>query len=72
MAKHFWMLPTWLVEFEKEAEYKMSKLHPIRAALAIGAWGATIYFLASSIVIPDAWWAIVATVSTFYFVTAED
>jgi len=50
----------------------LSKIHPIRAALAVGAWGATIYFLAANIVIPDAWWAIVATVSTFYFVTAED
>ena len=47
------------------------KIHPIRASLAVGGWGATIYFLIAGIVIPDAWWAIVATITTFYF-TSND
>ncbi len=40
----------------------------IRPALALSSWGATIAFLATRITIPDAWWALVAAISTFYFV----
>lgn len=42
-------------------------IHPIRAALAVAAWGATIYMLVVGIPPPDAWWAIVSGVSVFYF-----
>ncbi len=40
----------------------------VRPTLAISAWLATIGFLAAGIAVPDAWWALVAAVSTFYFV----
>jgi len=42
-------------------------VHPVRAFLAVLAWGATVYFLAVGIEIPGAWWAIVGVVSTHYF-----
>ncbi len=48
-----------------------TNIHPIRASLAVGAWGATIYFLIVGVSVPDAWWAVVAMISTFYF-TGQD
>jgi len=39
----------------------------VRPTLAISGWLATIYFLAAGIAIPDAWWAIVAAFSAYYF-----
>jgi len=47
------------------------KIHPVRAVLAVAAWGATIYFLAVDISMPDAWWAIVGAVSVFYFTSSS-
>lgn len=43
------------------------KIHPIRAALAISAWGATIYFITVGITLSEAWWALVGGISVFYF-----
>lgn len=40
----------------------------VRPFLAISCWAATIAFLATGINVPDAWWALVAAISTFYFV----
>lgn len=49
-----------------------NKIHPIRAALALVAWGATVYFLLVGIDIPDAWWAIVGGISVFYFTGTKE
>ena len=47
----------------------MEKLRSVvRPVLAISSWFATIGFLATGILIPDAWWALVAGINTFYFV----
>lgn len=40
----------------------------VRPFLAISCWAATIAFLSAGMSVPDAWWALVAAVSTFYFV----
>ena len=40
----------------------------VRPCLALSAWLATIGFLAARFEIPDAWWALVAAIQTFYFV----
>jgi len=40
----------------------------VRPVLAISTWGATIFFMAKGTTIPDAWWALVGTITTFYFV----
>ena len=40
----------------------------VRPLLALSCWVATIAFLAANVAIPEAWWALVAAVSTFYFV----
>jgi len=50
----------------------LPKIHPIRATLAVAAWLATIAFLVLKIEIPDAWWSIVAAITTFYFVQSRE
>jgi len=40
----------------------------VRPTLAISSWIATIIFLATGVNIPEAWWALIAAISTFYFV----
>jgi len=40
----------------------------VRPFLAIVSWCATIAFLVMGIQIPDAWWAVVSAITTFYFV----
>lgn len=44
----------------------------VRPTLAISAWLATIAFLSRGIPIPDAWWSIVAALTTFYFVQRHE
>jgi hypothetical protein len=44
----------------------------VRPLLALSSWVATIAFLATNVAIPEAWWAIVAAISTFYFVQRRD
>ena len=44
----------------------MKDIHPIRACLAIGAVGATIYMVIAGMAIPDAWWVIVTGLALFY------
>lgn len=46
--------------------------HPVRGLLAVSSWLATIYFLAVGIIIPDAWWAIVAGINVFYFIDSKE
>ncbi len=43
-----------------------TKIHPIRAALAVIALAATIYMLIAGLAIPDAWWIIVTGLTLFY------
>jgi len=40
----------------------------VRPTLAISAWGATIIFMILKIEIPEAWWALIGSITTFYFV----
>jgi hypothetical protein len=44
----------------------------VRPFLAISCWAATIAFLAAGMDVPEAWWALVAAVSTFYFVQRHE
>jgi hypothetical protein len=44
----------------------------VRPFLAISCWCATIAFLSAGMGVPDAWWALVAAVSTFYFVQRHE
>lgn len=47
------------------------KLHPIRAALAVITIGVTAYLLIEGIEVPDAWWAFLGVVGTFYFMSNQ-
>lgn len=42
------------------------KLNPVRASLAIGSVGATIYMIVVGISVPEAWWIIVTGLAMFY------
>ena len=44
----------------------------VRPTLAVSAWLATIAFLATGTPLSDAWWSIVATLTTFYFVQRHE
>ncbi len=44
----------------------------VRPTLAVSSWAATITFMATNVTIPDAWWALVSAISTFYFVSRHD
>jgi hypothetical protein len=44
----------------------------VRACLALAAIGATIAQLFLRPDIPDAWWAIMASISTYYFTQREE
>ena len=43
-------------------------IHPIRAALGLLIAGATVAFIVCDIKAPDAWWALLGSVATFYFI----
>lgn len=43
----------------------------VRAAIAIGSLAATVVFMLVGTDIPDAWWAIVSSSVTFYFVAPK-
>ena len=48
------------------------KLHPIRATLAIIAWGIVTYCLVAGTEIPGELWGIAGSITGFYFGTAQD
>lgn len=43
-----------------------SKIHPVRATLALASLGVTAYLIISGIAVPDAWWVIVTGLALFY------
>ena len=43
----------------------------VRAVLAVGAVGATIYMLIAGIDMHDGWWVAVGAIIAFYFATKE-
>ena len=50
----------------------LDKIHPIRATLAISAWGAILYMAIAGHTIPDGLWVMAAAITGLYFGTAED
>lgn len=48
------------------------QIHPIRATLAVLGWLATIYMAIMQIPIAEAWWALVAGISVFYFTGTKE
>ncbi len=44
----------------------------VRPFLALSSWCATIAFLVLGTHIPDAWWAVVSAITTFYFVQRRE
>ena len=44
----------------------------VRPTLAVSSWIATIIFLRYGVEIPDAWWALLGAITTFYFVNRHD
>lgn len=50
----------------------MTKIHPVRATLAVGTLVVTAYLLVVGIDVPDAWWTFLGGIGVFYFTTKED
>ena len=49
----------------------LKEIHPVRAAIAIIAVGATVGFIQQGVALSEAWWAILASVATFYFMQKD-
>ena len=50
----------------------LKKIHPIRATLAISAWGVILYLSVVGQPVSVGLWAIASAITILYFATAED